>query len=376
MVEVLRGRENARREDAAARSLPTPHLRRFDAAPGTPGTRPRPPTRVSHPERVGRLRGVGRDRSGRPHGASPPRRRSLTPGPGEGPRRRRPCRAGGLQGGGPGRVPENRAAPDPSGVPGRPTPRAERAPRPRRAPCLPRPSCGSCSAGATGACPRPGSPRVRPSSAGAASSKLRPSGPAAAKWAAPRAPQPRRAVAAPARRAPRVPARPPPAPRGAPLPLTPPPPAGPPSRPRLRRCCCAAWKPPPAGAAHERAKSMQLRRGRGPRRQRRPRRRPARRCLPPPGLKALVGKDTDVSMFAYPGEGRKALKFSVWLPSRAMILQLCPPRGALGVPPRPRRGLCHPHHQKLYFQRKWWWGWGTYPRMWRKEGARKVYYNR
>ena len=141
-----------------------------------------------------------------------------------------------------------------------------------------------------------------------------------------------------------------------PLPLSPPPPAGPPSRPRLRRCCCAAGKPPPAGAAHERVKSMQLRRGRGPGRQRRPRRRPARRCLPPLGLKALVGKDTDVSMFAYPGEGRNALKFSLWLPSRAMILQPCPPRGALGVPPRPRRGLCHPHHQKLYYQRKWWWG--------------------
>lgn len=182
---------------AAAQSLPTPHFRRAGAASGTPGSRPRPPTPVAHPERVGRLRDVGRRRVRAPPRALPPQRRSLTPCLGEGLCRRR---AGGPRGDGPWRTPEYRPARGPSGVPGRPALRAEGAPRPGRAPRLPRPFCGRCSAGATGACPRLGPPRVRLGSAGAAASKLRPSGPAAAKWAAPSAPRPRGAVAAPALR--------------------------------------------------------------------------------------------------------------------------------------------------------------------------------
>lgn len=69
---------------------------------------------------------------------------------------------------------------------------------------------------------------------------------------------------------------------------------------------------PPGGCGRCSAKGsstklLQLRPGRGPRAQRRPRRPRARRCLPPPGLKALVEKETDVSVFASPRRGRNAL---------------------------------------------------------------------
>lgn len=71
MVEVLRGRENARRRTRP----PGPSRPRTSTLRRGPGDArdPLAPAgpRVSHPERVGRLRGVGRDRSGRPHGGLP-----------------------------------------------------------------------------------------------------------------------------------------------------------------------------------------------------------------------------------------------------------------------------------------------------------------
>lgn len=347
-MEVLRGRENARRRTRPP-VPPDPAPSTLRRALGTPGTRPRPPTRVSHPERVGRLRGVGRDRSGRPYGCLPAGRRSLTPGPGEGPRRRRPCRAGGLSGRWPGARPREPSAPIRVASPAAP-PRALRgASRVRggRRAYLGHPAAAAVP-GLPARVPVPVAPRL-PQLGGRRLIQAPPSGPAAAKRAAPGRPS-RAARWPPARRAPRVPARLPCARGRPPSPL--------PSRraaesPAAQALLLRRPEAASAGAAHERAKSMQLRRGRGPRRQRRPL--PAagvEGCLPPPGLKALVGKDTDVSMFAsIPGKGEKLWKFPVWLPSRAMILQLCPPRGALGVPPRPRRGAVPPSSPKTLFSR-------------------------
>lgn len=115
--------------------------------------------------------------------------------------------------------------------------------------------------------------RVRPSSAGAAASKLRPSGRRGEVGGSPGARPPRTACA-------RTPA--PCAPEGGALLLSPPPPPGRPvtqSPARGSGSRAARQGSRPLRAAGERTKSAQLRRGRA-RSPQRPRRRPARRCLP------------------------------------------------------------------------------------------------